>query len=281
MLNRDFDYGGGLVDHQLAHWTDIGIFAGAPVDPGTAPPGVQRPELRHARRASASLHREQLRAHCHNPSGAARFTGLYLEASRPLGAQVGVCKRPGSAGLTGATSAGRASSAPWWISTRQRRVGRHERTQTPAVDAEPGARRQRRDPYHVGAQHLGLPHFGWEDRRARFPRGAPVCLVTTTGRKSGQSRTAPLLYLADGERVVLVASKGGMSKHPVWYLNLVANPRCTVEIGREKRAMRAHTASAEEKAALWPRLIAMYPDYDDYQSRTDREIPVVVLDPVA
>jgi len=98
LLNRDFDYGGGLVDHQLAHWTDIGIFAGAPVDPGTAPPGVQRPELRHARRASASLHREQLRAHCHNPSGAARFTGLYLEASRPLGAQVGVCKRPGSAG---------------------------------------------------------------------------------------------------------------------------------------------------------------------------------------
>lgn len=115
----------------------------------------------------------------------------------------------------------------------------------------------------------------------RFPRGAPVCLVTTTGRKSGQPRTAPLLYLTDGERVVLVASKGGMSKHPVWYLNLVANPRCTVQIGREKRAMRAHTASAEEKAALWPRLVAMYSDYDDYQSRTDREIPVVVLDPVA
>ena len=115
----------------------------------------------------------------------------------------------------------------------------------------------------------------------RFLRGAPVCLVTTTGRKSGQPRTAPLLYLADGERVVLVASKGGMSKHPVWYLNLVANPRCSVEIGREKRAMQAHTANAEEKAALWPRLVAMYRDYDDYQSRTDREIPVVVLDPVA
>ncbi|MBS1106653.1 MAG: nitroreductase family deazaflavin-dependent oxidoreductase [Deltaproteobacteria bacterium] len=85
----------------------------------------------------------------------------------------------------------------------------------------------------------------------------------------------------EGERVVLVASKGGMSKHPVWYLNLVANPRCSVEIGREKRAMRARTANAEEKAALWPRLVAMYRDYDDYQSRTDREIPVVVLDPVA
>jgi deazaflavin-dependent oxidoreductase (nitroreductase family) len=114
-----------------------------------------------------------------------------------------------------------------------------------------------------------------------FLRGAPVCLVTTTGRRSGQPRTAPLLYLADGDRVVLVASKGGMSKHPVWYLNLVANSRCTVEIGREKREMQANTASAEEKAALWPRLVAMYRDYDDYQSRSDREIPVVVLDPAA
>jgi deazaflavin-dependent oxidoreductase (nitroreductase family) len=114
----------------------------------------------------------------------------------------------------------------------------------------------------------------------RFLRGAPVCLLTTTGRKSGQQRTAPLLYLADGERVVLVASKGGMAKHPVWYLNLVANPNCTVEIGREKRPMRAHTASADEKAALWPRLVAMYRDYEDYQARTDREIPVVVLAPI-
>ena len=113
----------------------------------------------------------------------------------------------------------------------------------------------------------------------KFLRGAPVCLVTTTGRKSGQPRTAPLLYLADGPRVVIVASKGGMSKHPIWYLNLVANPACTVEIGREKRAMRARVASAEEKAALWPRLVAMYPDYADYQARTEREIPVVILEP--
>jgi deazaflavin-dependent oxidoreductase (nitroreductase family) len=113
----------------------------------------------------------------------------------------------------------------------------------------------------------------------RFLRGAPVCLVTTTGRKSGRPRTAPLLYLADGERVVIVASKGGMSKHPAWYGNLVANPRCTVEIGSERREMVARTASREEKAALWPRLVAMYRDYDDYQARTDRDIPVVVLEP--
>ncbi len=111
----------------------------------------------------------------------------------------------------------------------------------------------------------------------KFLRGAPVCLVTTTGRKSGQPRTAPLLYLADGTRVVIVASKGGMAKHPVWYLNLVANSRCTVEIGREKRSMLAHTASAEEKAALWPRLVEMYKGYEGYQRKADRDIQVLAL----
>ena len=113
----------------------------------------------------------------------------------------------------------------------------------------------------------------------RFLRGAPVCLLTTRGRKTGEPRVAPLLYLADGERVVIVASKGGMSKHPLWYLNLLANPDCEVQIGATKRAMRARTASPEEKAALWPRLVAMYRDYDDYQARTDRDIPVVILEP--
>ena len=113
----------------------------------------------------------------------------------------------------------------------------------------------------------------------RFLRGAPVCLVTTRGRKTGAPRVAPLLYLADGERVVLVASKGGMSKHPLWYGNLVENPECEVEIGSTRRPMRARTAGPEEKAALWPRLVAMSRDYDDYQARTDRDIPVVVLEP--
>lgn len=113
----------------------------------------------------------------------------------------------------------------------------------------------------------------------RFLRGAPVLLLTTRGRKSGEPRVAPLLYLADGERVVIVASKGGMAKSPLWYGNLVAHPDCEVEIGPTRRAMRARTASAAEKAALWPRLVAMYRDYDDYQSRTDRDIPVVILEP--
>jgi len=114
---------------------------------------------------------------------------------------------------------------------------------------------------------------------AKFLRGAPVCLVTTTGRKTGEPRVAPLLYLADGENVVLVASKGGMSHHPLWYRNMQANPAVEVEIGTEKRPMTARTASDAEKKALWPRLVAMYPDYDDYQARTTRDIPVVICSP--
>ena len=113
----------------------------------------------------------------------------------------------------------------------------------------------------------------------RFIGGAPVCLLTTTGRKSGQPRTAALIYLADGPNVVFVASKGGMAKNPLWYENLVAHPDCTVEIGRERRSMRARSASPAEKQALWPRLLAVYRDYDDYQARTERDIPVVILEP--
>jgi deazaflavin-dependent oxidoreductase (nitroreductase family) len=113
-----------------------------------------------------------------------------------------------------------------------------------------------------------------------FRGGAPVMLVTTTGRRTGQRHTTPLLYLRDGNRVVTVASKGGMDHHPLWYRNMVANPAVDVQIGPQVAAMRAHTASAAEKAALWPKLLAMYPDYADYQARTARDIPVVILSPV-
>ncbi len=114
---------------------------------------------------------------------------------------------------------------------------------------------------------------------ARFPGGAPVLLLTTIGRRSGQRRTAPLLYLEDGENLILVASKGGMSKHPVWYLNIEADPDVEIEIGRERRKMHARRATDEEKAALWPQLIAMYSSYDGYQARTERKIPVLILSP--
>ena len=112
-----------------------------------------------------------------------------------------------------------------------------------------------------------------------FLRGAPVCLVTVIGRKSGEPHTLPLLYLADGDDLIIVASKGGMSKHPLWYLNLQANPDCEFEIGSTKKSYRARTASPEEKKALWPRILAMNPDFDAYQARTTRDIPVVILDP--
>ena len=113
----------------------------------------------------------------------------------------------------------------------------------------------------------------------KFLGGAPVCLVTVIGRKTGEPHTLPLLYLQDGDDLIIVASKGGMSKHPVWYLNLVASPTCEVEVGRERRSMRAVRVDAEEKAALWPRLCAMYPDYAGYQARTTRDIPVLRLQP--
>jgi deazaflavin-dependent oxidoreductase (nitroreductase family) len=116
---------------------------------------------------------------------------------------------------------------------------------------------------------------------AKFLRGAPVLLLTTVGRKSGAHRTTPLIYLADDQDLVLVASKGGMSKHPLWYLNLEANPEAEVQIGSETRAVRARRATPQEKAAIWPRLVAIYRDYDDYQARTERDIPVVILSPRA
>jgi deazaflavin-dependent oxidoreductase (nitroreductase family) len=113
----------------------------------------------------------------------------------------------------------------------------------------------------------------------RFPGGAPVLLLTTVGRKSGQPQTAPLLYLTDGDDYVVVASKGGMSHHPLWFKNLEANPRVEIEVGNRKVAATARRATATEKASLWPRLVTMYPSYADYQARTTRDIPVVILTP--
>ncbi|MDV7082819.1 nitroreductase family deazaflavin-dependent oxidoreductase [Rhodococcus sp. IEGM 248] len=112
-----------------------------------------------------------------------------------------------------------------------------------------------------------------------FPRGLPVCLLTTTGRKSGEPRISPLLFLEDGDRIILVASQGGLPKHPMWYLNLRANPGVTVQVKSRVRPMNAHVADPEERARLWPRLVDMYPDFDNYQAWTDRTIPVVVCNP--
>jgi deazaflavin-dependent oxidoreductase (nitroreductase family) len=110
-------------------------------------------------------------------------------------------------------------------------------------------------------------------------KGAPVLLLEHVGRRSGQARTSPLLYMEDGDRFVIVASRGGSDATPAWWLNLKASPTTTVQIGRERRRVTAREATAEEKAELWPRLVQMYGDYDVYRHRTTREIPVAILSP--
>ncbi|MCY1655965.1 nitroreductase family deazaflavin-dependent oxidoreductase [Dietzia sp. SL131] len=107
----------------------------------------------------------------------------------------------------------------------------------------------------------------------------PVCLVTTTGRKSGEPRTVPLLHLPDGDRVLLVASQGGLPKHPQWYYNVLADPNVTVQVGRSRRAMTAREATQSERAELWPRLVERYADFADYQANTSRVIPVIICEP--
>jgi F420H(2)-dependent quinone reductase len=108
---------------------------------------------------------------------------------------------------------------------------------------------------------------------------APTLLMDHVGKKSGRTYTTPLLYLLDGPNVVVVASTGGMAKDPQWYRNLMAHPDTQVQIRGDVRPVRARTASPEERAVLWPRLVEMYADYDNYQSWTDREIPVVICEP--
>ena len=110
-------------------------------------------------------------------------------------------------------------------------------------------------------------------------KGAPVALVDHVGRKSGKHRTSPLIYLADGDNVVIVASFGGAKRDPVWWPNLKAAPRTTVQVGSERRDVVARQATPDEKRRLWPQLVAIYPPYEDYQRKTERDIPVVLLEP--
>jgi deazaflavin-dependent oxidoreductase (nitroreductase family) len=107
-----------------------------------------------------------------------------------------------------------------------------------------------------------------------------ILLLNTIGRKTGRKRTSPLLYVMDGEDFVVIASKGGAATHPAWYLNLRANPEATVEIGDREVQVEAEEADPEEKARLWQKMVEMYPAYDAYQEKTEREIPLLVLRPV-
>ena len=110
--------------------------------------------------------------------------------------------------------------------------------------------------------------------------GAPTLLLTTTGRRSGEARTTPLIFGRDGDDYLVVASVGGMPTHPAWYLNLIDDPSARIQVKGEHIDVVARTAEAEEKSRLWRIVNDVWPNYDAYQERTDRVIPVVVLSPV-
>jgi deazaflavin-dependent oxidoreductase (nitroreductase family) len=110
-------------------------------------------------------------------------------------------------------------------------------------------------------------------------QGTQTLLLTTTGRRSGEPRTTPLIYGTDNGSYMVVASKGGSDEPPAWYLNLRENPEVEVQVRDDVFRARARDATAEEKPALWSRMTEQWPDYDSYQRQTEREIPVVVLEP--
>ena len=115
----------------------------------------------------------------------------------------------------------------------------------------------------------------------KFLRGAEVGILTTTGRKSGEPRDSPLLFLQEGSRIVLVASQGGRATNPMWYLNIKANPNITFQTKKEKLDLVAREATDAERDEYWPKLDAMYPDFANYRSYTDRKIPILICDPAA
>jgi len=130
---------------------------------------------------------------------------------------------------------------------------------------------------------------GWQQEHARryvesggkdghIWEGVTTLLLTTTGRRSGQARTTPLIYGRDGDRYVVVASRGGAPQHPAWYENLAARPEVTVQVMTDRFKARARTASAAERPALWKTMAAIWPPYDEYQAKTSRTIPVVILE---
>jgi deazaflavin-dependent oxidoreductase (nitroreductase family) len=108
-------------------------------------------------------------------------------------------------------------------------------------------------------------------------RGTTILLLSTEGRRSGEPRTTPLIHRTDGDRWVVVASKGGAPKNPGWFENLMANPDAVIQVKGETIPVRAKAAEGEERTRLWSLMAEVWPAYDDYQAKTDREIPVVVF----
>jgi deazaflavin-dependent oxidoreductase (nitroreductase family) len=113
----------------------------------------------------------------------------------------------------------------------------------------------------------------------RFPGAPPTLLLDHVGAKSATKRTSPLVYTVDGQDLILVASKGGYPKNPAWFHNLVANPDTTVQVGSSRRDVHARVANAKERERLWEMVLHTYGGYADYQKRTEREIPLIILEP--
>jgi F420H(2)-dependent quinone reductase len=110
-------------------------------------------------------------------------------------------------------------------------------------------------------------------------RGMPLLLLTTVGRKTGKQHVTPVMYLRDGENYVVTASNNGADKHPGWFVNLQSNPQTAIEVGNMTRDVLAHQASPEEKKHLWAQLVEQAPFFEDYQKKTTRDIPMVILHP--
>ena len=136
------------------------------------------------------------------------------------------------------------------------------------------------DPTLFGAEHVrryvetdGEVGYIWRE-------GAPILILTVNGRKSGQEYSTPLIFGEDGDNYVIVGSQGGTPQHPDWYLNLAETPEVGVQVKADKFRARARTAEADERERLWKRMNEIWPHYDEYQTKTEREIPVVVLERV-
>jgi deazaflavin-dependent oxidoreductase (nitroreductase family) len=123
----------------------------------------------------------------------------------------------------------------------------------------------------------GADGYLWDATLGGGTGMVPTLLLTTRGRKSGRELTMPLIFGRHGTDYVVVASKGGAPEHPAWYLNLDADPNVGVQVKGEKFSARAHTANTAERATLWPKMVAIYGPYERYQTKTKRQIPVVIL----
>ena len=128
------------------------------------------------------------------------------------------------------------------------------------------------------ARHIG-DYVRTDGKKGHRWRGVDTLLLTTRGRRSGKLRRTALIYGRDGNRHIVVASRGGDKHHPSWYLNLVDHPDVSIQVGPETFTARARTANVDEKPGLWRLMTAIWPDYDRYQAKTDRDIPVVIIEP--